>query len=199
VTEQHHPIAVTSREQHTFYFAPEIEAGLVSIAWHEPERLGTIYRELDPAIHITQPHLCWLLEAIDLAYRDLGCVNFEVVIQVLRETGHLEDCGELEGVNQVYGLEEYGREDPGRNEKIFRHYLEMLKTYAVHRKMEPARLPHVFTSGSLVLHQNKVKTSQNSPEAIGEGKIAGRSYRTSMWIQTDEHGQKIFKVSLMPE
>jgi hypothetical protein len=186
-------------EAHTFVYAPEIEAALVSTVWHQPEWLATVYRELDPAIHWSQPHLRWLLEAIDLAYRDLGCVNFEVVIQVLRETGHLEDCGGLDGVNQIYGLEEYGREDAVRNGKIFRHYLEMLKTYAVHRSQVPPRPVYAFTSGSLVLHQNKVKTSQNSPEAIGEGKIAGRSYRTSMWIQTDEHGQKIFKVSLMPE
>jgi hypothetical protein len=186
-------------EAHTFYYAPEIEAALVSFAWHEAERLATIYRELDPAIHLSQPHLRWLLDAIDLAYRDLGCVNFEVVIQVLRETGHLEDCGSLEGANQVYGLEEYGREDSIRNEKIFRHYLEMLKTYAVHRKIVPPRPVYVFTSGSLVLHQNKVKTFQNGPAAIGEGKIAGRSYCAAMWIQIDEHGQKIYKVSLTPK
>lgn len=182
-----------------FYYAPEIEAALVSTCWHQPEWLATVYRELDPAIHLSQPHLRWLLEAIDLAYRDLGCVNFEVVIQVLRETGHLEDCGGLEGANQVYGLEEYGREDPVRNEKIFQHYLQMLKTYAVHRKMEPARLPYVFTSGSLVLHQNKVKASQNGPDALGEGKLAARSYAAAMWIEIDEHGQKVFKVRLTPK
>lgn len=186
-------------EAHTFYFAPEIEAAIVSVCWHEPDRLATVYRELDPAVHFTQSHCRWLLEAVDLAYRDLGCVNFETVIQVLRETGHLEDCGGLEGANQVYGLEEYGRDDPVRNEKIFRHYLEMLKTYAVHRSQVPPRPVYAFTAGWLVLHPNKAKISQGGPDALGEGKIAARSYNASMWVESDEHGQKIFKVSLTPK
>jgi hypothetical protein len=186
-------------EAYTFIYAPEIEAALVSTVWHQPEWLATVYRELDPTVHLSQPHIGYLLAAIDLAYRDLGCVNFEVVIQVLRETGHLEDCGDLEGANQIYGLEEYGREDAVRNEKIFRHYLEMLKTYAVHRDQVPPRPVYAFTGGWLALHPNKVKTFQHGPEALGEGKIAGRAYRASMWIESDEHGQKIFKVSLTPK
>lgn len=195
-------------EAHTFYFAPEIEAALVSCAWHEPDRLAVVYRELDPAVHLSQPHLRFLMEAIDLAYRDLGCVNFEVVIQVLRETGHLEHCGGLEGANQIYGLEldSYGEAarfsklcDQVRNEKIFRHYLEMLKIYAVHRSQVPPRPVYVFTKGWLALHQNKIKSSRGAPDALGEGKLAGRSYAAAMWIETDEHGNQIFKVSLTPK
>jgi hypothetical protein len=184
-------------EKHTFYFAPEIEEALVSFAWHEPERLASVYRELDPALHITQPHLRWLLEAIDLTYRDLGCVNFEVVIQALRETGHLEDCGGLDGASHVYGLEEFGRDDAERNQKIFKHYLSMLKTYAVHRAGDPHSVTR-FTNGELYLSVNKTKTKDSDPDLVGHGNVAGRSYKAAAWVTTNPQASDSVRVSLLP-
>jgi hypothetical protein len=42
-------------EAHTFYFAPEIEASVLSECWHEPDRLATLKREPDPTVHFTRP------------------------------------------------------------------------------------------------------------------------------------------------
>lgn len=199
-------------EAHTFVYAPEIEAGIVSICWHEPERLATIYRELDPTVHFTQPHLRHILEAIDLAYRDLGEVSWQAVIHVLRETGHLEDCGGLDGCNQIYRIEEEGNDlvcvepdvrvpKPGwaeRTEKVFRHYLAMLKTYAVHRNMDPPQPVIRFTGGELYLSLNKTKTKDSDPDLVGHGKVAGLSYKAAAWITTDPRAGDSLRVSLLP-
>jgi hypothetical protein len=185
-------------EAYTFYFAPEIELSVVSECWHAPDRLSVVKRELDPAVHLTQPHLRWILEALDLAYRELGAVNFEIVVQVLREMHHLEDCGGLEGLNEVYKAAAYGR-DPVRDQKIFDAELAMLKQYAINRKVDPPHPPDFFTRGQLVLYPNKTKHFDSQPDATGEGKIGGRCYRATAWLESDQHGQEFFKVSLTPK
>src|ERR1700757_5192333 len=63
-------------DQPTLTYAPEIEAAMLGILWRQPERLAVIKRELDPTVHFVQPALRYLLEAIDLAYRELGAVDF---------------------------------------------------------------------------------------------------------------------------
>src|ERR1700756_1058313 len=89
-------------ETSTFLFAPEIENAFMGLVWRQPDRLADVKRQLDPAIHFIQPHLRWILEAIDLAYRELGTVDFASVIQVLRELGRFEDVGGLEGAKDVW-------------------------------------------------------------------------------------------------
>ena len=172
-------------EVHTFHFAPEIEQAIVSICWHEPERLGLVYRELDAAVHLTQPHLRHILEAISLGYRELGCVDFPIVTQVLRETRRLDDCGGLPGVNEVYNAQAYGREDSARNQAIFEHYMEMLKTYALHRTSQALESPYRFTGGSGTLFPNKVRRSPQSPDFEGPAAGAGKKYSVRLWSAPD--------------
>src|SRR5260370_33717469 len=114
----------------TFILAPEIEQALVALCFQAPHRVAVVYRELDPQIHITRPELRFILEAIDLAYRELGLSDFASVVQVLRELGHFEDCGGLLGVNAVFEEYRYGFSSPEAEEEIFTHYLQTLKTYA---------------------------------------------------------------------
>jgi hypothetical protein len=169
----------------TFIFAPEIEQALVSVCFQCPERIATLYRELDPGIHITRPELRFILEAIDLAYRELGATDFASVIQVLRELGRLEACGGAPGVNSVFEEYRYGFSSPEAEEPIFGHYIEMLKAYALGRdKNQPV---YRFNRGDIHLVPNKTKHSESAPDYVGEGKIAGRLYRVAEWVNSQGH------------
>jgi hypothetical protein len=164
-------------EPHSFIFAPEIEQALIASAFQVPERIALIYRELDPALHITQPHLRYILDAVRLAYTELGSTDFASVIQVLREEGKLAECGGLEGVNSVLDQYRYGFSSPEAAEQIIAHYIEMLKTYALNRQQNPPPPVYRFTGGKGTLNLNKAKRSNFEPDYIGEARICGRPYR----------------------
>lgn len=169
----------------TFIFAPEYEQALVSLCFYNPERIGTVYRELDPGVHITQPHLRQILSAIDLAYRELGEHDFASVLTVLREQGHLQACGGPASVNQVFEEFRYGFSSPQGEQEIFDHYIAMLKAYALGReKNQPV---YRFTRGDIYLTPNKTKHSESAPDFIGEGKVAGRAYRVAEWVNSEGH------------
>jgi hypothetical protein len=72
----------------TFHWVPEIEQATVSILWHEPERVAEFLREIDPAVHLYQPSLRIILEAIGIAYGELNCADWATVVEVVRELGH---------------------------------------------------------------------------------------------------------------
>ena len=176
----------------TFIFAPEIEQALVAACFQKPERIATVYRELDPSVHFTDPKLRHILAAIDLAYRELGSTDFASVIQVLREEGKLESCGGAAGVNSVLEEYRYGFSSPEAEEEIFTHYLETLKAYALGRKNnEPV---YRFNRGDLKLVPNKAKRSYSAPGFIGEGKVAGRLYRAAAWRTAEG-----LSISLIPK
>src|SRR5258707_11613106 len=121
----------------TFIFAPEIEQALVALCFQAPHRVATVYRELDPAVHITDQKLRFILEAIDLAYRELGLSDFASVIQVLRELGHFEDCGGVIGGKAVFEEYPYGVRSPGAAEEIFSHFPPTLKTHFPKCALDP--------------------------------------------------------------
>jgi hypothetical protein len=176
----------------TFLFAPEIEQSLVALCFHDPGCIATVYRELDPQIHITQPHLRFILEAIDLACRELCTADFACVIQVLRELGRLEACGGTPGVNAIFEEYRYGFSSSEAQEEVFAHYLEMLKGYALGRKNnEPV---YRFNRGDFKLVPNKARRSYSAPDFIGEGKVAGRLYRAAAWRSAEG-----LSVSLIPK
>jgi hypothetical protein len=169
----------------TFLFAPEIEQSLVALCFHAPGCIATVYRELDPQIHITQPHLRFILEAIDLAYRELCTADFACVIQVLRELGRLEACGGAPGVNSVFEEYRYGFSSPEAEEAIFAHYLQMLKTYAISREQTPMPPVYYFVGGKGTLARNKAKRREFEPEFIGEARIYGRWYMVGASLAED--------------
>jgi DnaB-like helicase N terminal domain len=160
----------------TFLFAPEIEQSLVALCFHDPGCIATVYRELDPQIHITQPHLRFILEAIDLAYRELCTADFASVIQVLREEGKLENCGGAAGVNSVLEGYRYGFSSPEAAEQIIAHYIETLKVYAINRKKDAPERVYRLTGGIATLALNKAKRRDFEPNYLGEARIAGRWY-----------------------
>jgi DnaB-like helicase N terminal domain len=177
----------------TFHFAPEIEQSLVSLCFYAPERIAVLKRELDPQIHFTRPELRHILEAIELAYRELGAKgDFATVICVLRELGRLEDCGAVRGVNAIFEEYRYGFSSEQALAEIFAHYIEMLKAYALGR--QTAQPVFRFNRGDITLLPNKLKRSPSSPDFVGEGKVAGRFYRAAEWINSGGHC-----VSLVPK
>jgi hypothetical protein len=183
----------------TFHFAPEIEQSLVSLCFYAPERIALLKRELDPRVHFTRPELRHILEAIDLAYRELGSTDFASVIQTLRELGRLEDCGGPCGVNAVFEEYRYGLSSPDALEQIFAYYIEMLKAYAQARSNQPPVNVYRFLRGDITLVKNKTRTTDRCPDWIGEGKVAGRTYRASAFGNQDKNGQSVLAISLCPK
>jgi hypothetical protein len=183
----------------TFQFSPEIEQSMVSLCFYAPERIATLKRELDPKVHFTDPKLRYILEAIELAYRESLASDFATVIQTLRELGRLDDCGGPAGVNQVFEEYRYGFSSPEASEEIFVHYIEMLKAYAQARSNQPPVNVYRFVRGDITLVKNKTRTSNRCPEWIGEGKVAGRTYRASAFSNHDKNGQSVLAISLCPK
>jgi len=177
----------------SFHFAPEIEQSLVSLCFYAPERIATLKRELDPKVHFTDPKLRFILEAIELAYRELGTNDFASVIQTLRELGRLDACGGPSGVNAIFEEYRYGFSSPQAQQEIFDHYLDMLKRYAVARSSNTNLL--FFNRGDLVLTLNKAKATPRSPDYIGNGKVAGKPYSATAYQSKDGN----LSVSLLPK
>jgi hypothetical protein len=183
----------------TFDFAPEIEQSLVSLCFYAPDRIAVLKRELDPQVHFTRPELRHILEAIDLAYRELGASDFASVIQILKELERLEDCGGPSGVNQVLEEYRYGFSSEQAQEQILAHYIEMLKAYASARSNQPQVNVYRFARGDITLVKNKTRTNDRCPDWIGEGKVAGRTYRASAFSNQDKNGQSVLAISLCPK
>jgi DnaB-like helicase N terminal domain len=177
----------------TFHFAPEYEQSLVSLCFYAPERIAVLKRELDPQVHFTRPELRHILEAIELAYGELGERDFAPVIQTLRELGHLEDCGGPSAVNAIFEEYRYGFSSPQAQEEIFNHYLDMLKRYALARSNNTNVL--FFNRGDLLLSPNKAKQNPRSPDYIGNGKVAGKPYSATAYQSKDGN----LCVSLLPK
>jgi hypothetical protein len=183
----------------TFHFAPEIEQSIVSLCFYAPERIAVLKRELDPQVHFSRPELRFILEAIELAYRELGASDFASVIQTLRELGCLEDCGGAPSVNAIFEEYRYGFSSTEALNEIFAHYIEMLKAYAQARTNQPQVNVYRFVRGDITLVKNKTRVSDRSPDWIGEGKVAGRSYRASAFSNQDKNGQSVLAISLCPK
>jgi hypothetical protein len=166
----------------TFHFAPEIEQALVSLCFYAPERIAVLKRELDVEVHFTRPELRYILEAIQLAYCELGTSDFASVIVVLRELGRLEDCGGIGEVNTIFGQYRYGFSCPQAEEEIFAHYLAMLKAYALAREQTPGGPPiYHFAGGKGTTVPNKVKRYPNDPDETGQAMVAGKRYSVKLW------------------
>jgi hypothetical protein len=188
-----------SQQLDTLVFAPEIEAALIALAFAAPWRIGQIMRELDPAVHLSRPECRYLLEAIDIVYRELGARDFASVITALRESSQLEDCGGLEGVNAIVSEYRFGFSSQEAENEILGHYIEMLKAYAKARANQPPVGVYRFIRGDITLFKNQTSSSPSAPQWIGEGKVAGKTYRASAFASHNKTGQPILSVSLCPK
>jgi hypothetical protein len=164
--------------------APEIEESLVSMCWHEPERLSGLLRELDLSVHFVQPHCRKILEALNLCYSELGTSDWASVIQTVRELGTLGQCGGLEGLNEIFRLKE--NQVPGElTDSVFAHYCDMLKRYGVARASRPVEGVYRVRGGKATLYRNKVGYGNFPPDYQGEARISGQTYRVFLWVSQD--------------
>lgn len=161
--------------------APEIEMALVAGLWHEPERLAQTLRWLDPDAHLVQPFLRLVVSALGRCYAELGAVDFASVVECLRELGQLEECGNLEGLDQLYEARWYA--------PLFELYGQFLRDTALRRQADPQKLPPFFSGGIGRLTLNKVG---QSPHYIGSARIAGHSYRLSGWGKDENIDLKFY-------
>src|SRR5215467_8141404 len=78
-------IAMTQEIDVTLRWGVEVERALLAILWWHAYLIGLVRRELDPNIHLTLPKHRYILEAIEIAFREIGDVTWETVVQVILE------------------------------------------------------------------------------------------------------------------
>jgi DnaB-like helicase N terminal domain len=166
--------AAGARRIHVSYYAAEVEVALISLLWHEPDLLGITLRQLDPAAHLVVPAHRWILEAVQIVYGENSCCDFALVVEVLRELGRLEDCGDLQGLNALYS-QNWGYRS------LLPEYVAILKEYATQRGVDPHRPVYRYAGGSGNLGPNKLKTQQKHPTYTGSMKLCGRRYELQGW------------------
>jgi hypothetical protein len=165
----------------TFQFAPEIEQSLVSVCFADPHLIAVVKRELDLGIHITNPALRHILEAIELTYGQLGLRDFASVIQTLRELKTLERCGGPERVNAIFEEYRYGFSSEQAKTEILAHYIELLQAYALGRQQTPPLPVYHFTGGKGTTTPNKLKRGVRDPDETGAALVAGKKYAVALW------------------
>lgn len=171
------------------YYSPEVEEALVTLCWHKPQLLPYVLRQIAPQVHIMQDHLRFILEAVQLSQDLLGETTFETVVQALREDNHFEACGELIGLNAIYGRSWDSAIDGANAQKILDYYIELLKRYATKREQRDPTKIVIFSGGKGTLELNKAKANPKAPDYVGTALIRGRKYRRVGWISAD--GQAI--------
>jgi hypothetical protein len=173
-------------DDYTFVWAPEIEVATVSAIWHEPVHCAEFLRVCDPAIHLTQPHLRIILEAIRLAYSELNATDWATVVEVVRELGQFDEVGGLEGLNAVYSAIELNPDPVFRQrvtDPIFKYHVKLLQEYAKHREMDPPQPVTRFSGGRGKAWRNKVKRHANDPDHTGEAIVRGVRYLVRVKVE----------------
>lgn len=178
-------------EKHTFIFAPETEESAVAILWHQPKRMAGFLRDFDSAVVLSQPHLQHLVDAINLAYGDLGETTFAVIVQTLRELGHLEDCGGVQSLDAIYRVGErdlarFTDEAPAkaneRTDRLFTYYCDLLREYAEHRQTEQPKPVYRFAGGRGTVHLLKDAARGLQSRYSGDCVVRGSLYRTDVQV-----------------
>ena len=173
---------------YTFVFALEIEVATVSTIWLEPERCAEFLRVCDPLVHLTQPHLRIILEAVQIAYAELNAADWATVVEVVRELGAFEEVGGLEGLNTVYSATEPSPNPVFRervSNPIFDHHIELLQEYARTRQMDPPRPVARFSGGRGTARINKASHRPANPEYLGDAIVRGIQYVVRVDVSSD--------------
>lgn len=169
----------------TCYFAPEIERSLVSILWHHPRFIDFVHLSLDSDIHFLDPALRTVLEMLSVVYWQIGALDWASVVHALREINAIDQCGGLDGLNNIYtdnGHYPEGRTDP---EPFVREYIQLLSDYAIQRQADPTKAVFRFTGGRGTIVPNRMARRENDPAYVGEAWVRGRRYRIRGWTNDD--------------
>jgi hypothetical protein len=151
-------------------YSAEIETACASLLWHHPEWLAQFLREHDPQVVFFQPHLRQVVEAVNIAYGEVGLADWPTVVKVVRELDAYRQCGELDGLNEIYSAALPTSLD--LDARCFAHYCDMLRRYASARGHQ-VRL-FCFVRGDFILEPNPSKKSDCAPDWVGTGKFSGR-------------------------
>jgi hypothetical protein len=168
------------------YYSPEVEEALVTLLWHKPELLPRVLRQINPSVHIMQDHLRFILEAIQLSQDLLNATDFATVVQVLKEDGRFEACGELVGLNAIYGRTWDSEIEVANASKILDYYIQLLKIYAAKREARDPGEVVIFSGGKGTINFNKNKTEKREPDYNGAALIRGRKYKVVGWTAQDQ-------------
>jgi hypothetical protein len=153
----------------TLHWAVEIERSLLAILWWLPEFIGLVRRELDPSIHFTLPCHRHILEAISIAYSEIGDVTWETVVQAILEMpGAFDECGGKEGLNEVFTDEGHYPFGPRNPEPIVAEYIRVLKNCAIQRGIDPTKPVLHYTVARGILQLNKLATKPEHPTITGK-------------------------------
>jgi hypothetical protein len=144
--------------------APEIEIALVCGLWHEPDRLAEVMRWLVPAVHLRQPYLRLVIEALLLCYNELGACDWASVLACLTELGYLGECGGREGLDNLYSARWY--------QPLFPFYCEEIRKAGRERLGRPVLPKFTGGTGSIVYDSTNKRFN-------GSARIAGKLYRIS--------------------
>jgi len=129
---------MSARISDTLSWAEEVERALLAILWWHPLLIGLVRRELDPSIHLTLPKHRYILEAIEIAFREIGDVTWETVVQVILEIPKaFDECGGKEGLNEVYTDQGHYPSGPRNPEPIVAEYIRFLKACAIQQESIP--------------------------------------------------------------
>lgn len=179
-------------------YAPEIECALVSTLWHRPELCAHFLRRCDPLLHIFQPHLRIVVEAINTSWGELNTSDFATVVELVRASGAFEECGALEGLNSLYSLRSRSLcracDTLQGQERIFDYYCSLLSQYARRRALPPPIRPvYGLAGGRGTLYPNKAKRAKWDADFTGSVRLAGKLYSAALWTQPD-----FFNIKLEP-
>jgi hypothetical protein len=165
--ESHH--SPPQEEPITRHFAPQIERSFTSLLWHAPQYLDMARSQLDFELHISIRAYRKILEAITIVYGDLGIdLDFPCVAKCVAELDAFDECGGLQGLDQVFTDADHYPEGRSRPEPVIREYIRMLKEYAVARKTDPYQVVRRYTCGRGYLQRNKLATKPTHPSVIGK-------------------------------
>lgn len=169
----------------TCLWQQEVEQSFVSTLWHHPEFIDVALLSIDPETHILNPVLRTVLEMICVVFWETGITDWALVLQALREIGAVEECGGLQGLNDVYtdnGHFPEGRKYP---EPSVREYIRLLWYYQEQREQDPTKPVIRFSGGRGRLVPNRRAHRETDPSDLGEALIGGRRYRIAGWRDGD--------------
>lgn len=165
-------------ERHTFLFSPEIEDSLLSLLWHKPERMEDFLKQCDPRTHLLQLHCQILTEAIQLTYAHHENATWANTVQTVREMGRIDEFGGLDGLNRIYSI----HEPTEFSNQFIDDYIRSIKEYANNRAQVPPQGTCLSTGGIGTLDRNKCKKYEWQPDFVGEMRVRGFRYQTSMEV-----------------
>jgi hypothetical protein len=165
----------------------EVERSVVSICWHYPEYLGVVQQKLNPKTHFTVPAYRIVLEALQLQNEKCGAADWAGVLEVVCELGGLEECGGLEGLNDIFTDHNRNPEGPRADlaEPILSDHVRFLKEAAIQRGVDPTQPVRHYTSGRGFLQKNKAATKPTHPTAVGEAYVLGHKFKLLGWPAGD--------------